>query len=95
MQRALMCLNLYGREAIQNKLKKGLQTQKMHFSPVLELILIFFFKKKFFFASFTILQFTSLQFSCKQVKVSWLVRLGRNFDDYPCFQLFFTLGKHF
>jgi hypothetical protein len=21
--------------------------------------------------------------------------MGRNFDDYPGFQLFFTLGKHF
>ena len=34
-------------------------------------------------------------FSCKLVKVSWLVSLGQNFDDYPCFQLFFTVGKHF
>ena len=24
-------------------------------------------------------------FSCKQVKVSWLARLGQNFDEYPCF----------
>jgi hypothetical protein len=39
MQRALMWLNLYGREAIRHKLKKGLKTQKMLFLPVLELIL--------------------------------------------------------
>ena len=24
-----------------------------------------------------------------------LARLGRNFDNYPGFQVFFTLGKHF
>ena len=39
--------------------------------------------------------FLNSSFSCKQVKVSWLARLGRNFDDYPGYQLFFTLGKHF
>ena len=48
-------------------------------------ILNFFFQKKNIFASF----------SWKQVKVSWLARLGQNFDDYPGFQLFFTLGKHY
>ena len=39
--------------------------------------------------------FLIASFSCKQVKVSWLARLGRNFGDYSGFQLFFTLGKYF
>ena len=42
-------------------------------------------KKNFFFASSP----------SKLVKVSWVTRMGRNFDDYPGFQLFFTQGKHF
>ena len=29
------------------------------------------------------------------VKVSWVARMGRNFDDYPGFQLFLTQVKHF
>jgi hypothetical protein len=33
MRKALMLLNLYGRQAIQRKLKKGVKTQKMHFYP--------------------------------------------------------------
>ena len=33
-----MWLNLYGSEAVQHKLKKGLKTQKMHFLPVIELM---------------------------------------------------------
>ena len=37
MRRALMWLNLYGREAVQHNLKNGLKTQKMHFLPVFEL----------------------------------------------------------
>ena len=36
MRRALMGLNLYGREAARHKLKNGLKTQKMHFLPVFE-----------------------------------------------------------
>ena len=28
------------------------------------------------------------------VKVSWVARMGRNFDDYPGFQLFFTQINH-
>jgi hypothetical protein len=44
-----------------------------------------FKKKKKKFASF----------SWKQVKVSWLARLGWNFEDYLGLQLFFTLGKHY
>jgi hypothetical protein len=35
MLRALIGLNLYGREAVHHKLKNGLKTQKMHFLPVL------------------------------------------------------------
>ena len=31
----------------------------------------------------------------KLVQVSWVARMGRNFDDYPGFQLFFTQIKHF
>ena len=38
MRRALILLNIYGREAVQHKLKKGRKTLKMHFLPVLELI---------------------------------------------------------
>ena len=33
MRRALMGLNLYGREAARHKLKNGQKTQKMHFWP--------------------------------------------------------------
>jgi hypothetical protein len=33
-----MWLNLYGREAVQHKLKNGLKTQKLHFLPVFELM---------------------------------------------------------
>jgi hypothetical protein len=38
MQRALILLNIYGREAVRHKLKKGRKTLKMHFLPVLELM---------------------------------------------------------
>ena len=38
MRRALILLNLYGREAVRHKLKKGRKTLKMHFLPVLELM---------------------------------------------------------
>ena len=38
MRRALIWLNLYGREAIQYKLKNGSKTPKRHFSPVLGLM---------------------------------------------------------
>ena len=38
MRRALMGLNLYGREAAQHKLKNGQKTQKMHFLSVFELM---------------------------------------------------------
>ena len=48
----------------------------------------YFPKRLFFFKE-------NASFSCKQLKVSWLARLGQNFDDYSGFQLFFTLGKHF
>ena len=34
-QRTSMWLNLYGRQAVLRELKKGLKTQKMHFSPFL------------------------------------------------------------
>jgi hypothetical protein len=34
MRRALMWLNLYGREAVRRKLKSGLKTQKKTFLPV-------------------------------------------------------------
>jgi hypothetical protein len=37
MQRAAMWLNLYGRQAVRCKLKKGVKTQKMHFYPFFEL----------------------------------------------------------
>jgi hypothetical protein len=37
MQRALMYLNIYGREAVRRKRKNSLKTQKMHFLPVFEL----------------------------------------------------------
>ena len=37
MRRALIWLNLCGREAVQHKLKNGLKTQKMHFLPFLSL----------------------------------------------------------
>ena len=33
MQRALVWLNLYGREDVQHKLKNSLKTQKMHSLP--------------------------------------------------------------
>ena len=39
MQRALILLNSFGCEAGRYKLKNGLKTQKMHFLPVIELIL--------------------------------------------------------
>ena len=39
MRRALVWLNLYGREDVRHKLKNGLKTQKMHFLPVFELTL--------------------------------------------------------
>ena len=39
MRRALIWLNLCGREAVRHKLKNGLKTQKMHFLPVFELTL--------------------------------------------------------
>ena len=32
-----MWLNLYGHQAVQRKLKKGVKTQKMHFYPFFEL----------------------------------------------------------
>ena len=35
MQKALMWLNSYGREAVGYKLKNSLKTQKMHFLTVL------------------------------------------------------------
>ena len=38
MRRALVWLNLYGREAVRHKLKNGQKTQKMHFWPVFELM---------------------------------------------------------
>ena len=38
MRRALMGLNLHGREAARHKLKNGQKTQKMHFLPVFELM---------------------------------------------------------
>jgi hypothetical protein len=38
MQRALMWLNLYGLEALRQKLKNSLKTQKMHFLPIIELM---------------------------------------------------------
>ena len=38
MQRALVCLNLYGCEAVWHKLKNTLKTPKMHFLPVFELM---------------------------------------------------------
>ena len=38
MRRALMGLNLYGREAARHKLKNSQKTQKMHFLPVLALM---------------------------------------------------------
>ena len=34
-----MWLNLYGREAVRHKLKNGLKTQKIHFLPVIYLML--------------------------------------------------------
>ena len=39
MRRALVWLNLYGRQAARHKLKSGLKTQKMNFLPVFELTL--------------------------------------------------------
>ena len=30
MQRALLCFNIYGCQAVRHKLKKGVKTQKMH-----------------------------------------------------------------
>ena len=38
MQRALMWLNLYGREAVRHKLKNSVKTQKRHFLAVLDLM---------------------------------------------------------
>ena len=38
MRRALVWLNLYGREAVRHKLKNGLKTQKRHFLAVLDLM---------------------------------------------------------
>ena len=38
MQRALMWLNLYGREAVWHKGKNSLKTPNMHFLPVFELM---------------------------------------------------------
>ena len=39
MRRALILLNLYGREAVQHMLQNRQKTQKMHFLPVFELAL--------------------------------------------------------
>ena len=39
MQRALMSLNLYGRQVVWCKLKKGVKPLKMHFYPLFELML--------------------------------------------------------
>ena len=39
MRSPLIWLNLYDLEALQHKLQKGLKTQKIHFLPVLELML--------------------------------------------------------
>ena len=38
MRRALVLLNLYGREAVRHKLKNGLKTQTRHFLAVLDLM---------------------------------------------------------
>ena len=38
MQRALVCLNFWGCEAVWHKLKNTLKTPKMHFLPVFELM---------------------------------------------------------
>ena len=38
MQKALIWLNLYGRQVVRRKLKKGVKTQKMHFYPFFELM---------------------------------------------------------
>ena len=38
MQRALVCLNFWGCEAVGHKLKNTLKTPKMHFLPVFELM---------------------------------------------------------
>ena len=37
MQIASMWLNLYGHQAVQRELQKGLKTQEMHFYPFFEL----------------------------------------------------------
>ena len=37
MQKVLVWLNLYGREAVRHKLKNNLKTQKTHFLPAFQL----------------------------------------------------------
>ena len=51
------------------------------------------FEKWPFFESAILILFAS--FTWKQVKVYWLARMGRNFDDYPGFQPKITPPKHF
>ena len=57
------------------------KTQFFLIRPILDL----FFSNIFFFASSP----------WKLVKVSWVSRMGRNFDDYPGFQPKITSPKHF
>ena len=93
-----MWLNLYGREAVWNKFKNGLKHQKCIFWPV-EIKNCQFWKTPFFwvchFDFFFYNFFFFASFPWKQVKVYWLARMGRNFDDYSGFQPKITPSKHF
>ena len=66
MRRALAWLNLYGREAVQHKLKNSLKTKKMPFLPFFELMsdsltTIYFCNRMVFFR---ILEKTSSELIC-------------------------------
>ena len=107
MRRALMWLNLYGREAVWHELKNGLNTQKSlltqgqiheifekNYWELAELKNSVFLSRPFWiFFSKKKKKFTSSPW--KLVKVSWVSRMGRNFDDYPGFQQKITPPKHF
>ena len=62
MQRALIWLNLYGREDVRHKLKNGLKTPKKHFLTVFELMSDSLTKMTFFQSA--ILNFFSRKKNC-------------------------------
>ena len=101
MQRASMWLNLYGRQGVQCKLKKGLKCIFCVFSLFLELkteSLKFSrknienwgsWKSQFFLSRpfwFFFQKKGFASFQWKSVIIYRIARMGQNFDDYPNFQ---------